>query len=123
MTTLMKRGACLDITGITGETLLHVAVSTHNPELVEVVLRTQSVNVLDLKGRTPLHYAYFTSTVVSKNTTSYMTKSVDVIRQLLEKGASETIVDSYGRVPKDYLSWSICEHETRWATGGFHNLS
>ena len=120
---LMKRGARVDTTDIAGKTLVHVAVTTYNPEMVEFVLRTQSVNVLDMKGRTPLHYAYFASTIASKKAEVCMTRSADVIRQLLEKGASETSVDSYGRTPKDYLSWSICEHESRWICRNFYTLS
>lgn len=38
----------------------------------------------------------------------------DIIRQLVEGGGSETIIDADGRIPKDYLNWSTDEHKRRW---------
>ena len=86
VTALMKRGARHDISDATGETLLHIAVSHIWPEVVEIVLRTQSVNALDMAGRSPLHHAYFTSAQASYGGLLYV-MTADVIRRLVDKGS------------------------------------
>ena len=122
LSALIKWGARLDVTDFTGKTPLHFAVSVGLPEVlvevVEVVLRTQNVDALDKKGRTPLHHIYFRLAEVSGPVTSaWNVKLADVIRRLVEAGASETILDADGRTPKDYLDWSTYEHFKKWDRG------
>ncbi|CAD6584369.1 MAG: hypothetical protein ASARMPRED_001750 [Alectoria sarmentosa] len=112
LTALIKRGARLDIRHPTGQTPLHFAFShlaVPEPDVVEVLMRTQEVNVIDIKGRTPLHYAYFKSAQEKWNTSI-----ADMIRQLIKGGASETIADADGKLPKDYSNWSTWEHGREW---------
>ena len=111
LTALIKRGARCDTTNSKGKSLLHFAILAPNPEpdVVKVVMQTQSVNVIDIKGRTPLHYAYLWS---AQN--HCKVSMADVIQLLIEGGAAETIVDAYGRVAKDYVDWSTDEHERNW---------
>lgn len=115
LTALIRRGARCNITNSKGKSLLHFAVLAplSEPNVVKVVMQTQSVNVVDVKGRTPLHYAYLWST---NNPTKHLESGhlTDVIRLLIEGGASEAIVDAYGRTPKDYLDCSTDEHERNW---------
>ena len=116
VTALMKRGARHVVTDATGETLLHIAVSHIWPEVVDIVLWTQSLNALDIAGRSPLHHAYFTSAQVSYGGLLYV-MTADEIRRLVDKGSSETIADSYGRIPKDYSGWCRPKHELEWDCG------
>ena len=117
VTELIKRGARCDSTDHMGRTSLHYAVLTPNtrPESVEVIMRTQEVDVVDTIGRTPLHYAYFrfarTVSICGSGDEHWETAIADVIRLLIEGGASETVVDAYGNFPKDYSDWSNLERE------------
>lgn len=118
LTALIKRGARLDIRHSTGQIPLHFAVSrpaVPEPDVVEVVMRAQEVNAIDIKGRTPLHHAYFRSAQLSVwSSGKRNTIIADVIRQLIKKGASETFADADGKIPKDYSNWSTWEHEREW---------
>ena len=110
--TLIKRGARFDFTVSTRKTPLHFAVSLESPpepDFVEAVMRTQRVDVIDILGRTPLHHAYWTSSLYTNphyvrhiDRPERMKLVFDVIRRLINGGASETIADAYGRIPKDY---------------------
>lgn len=114
---LIRRGARCDITDSIQKSLLHFVVSANfpQPNIVEVVMQLQNVNAVDVKGRTSLHYSYFWSAQFRLN--SYKDRNTgiaNVIRLLIEGGASETIVDADGRIPKDYLDWCTSEHGNDW---------
>ena len=96
---LINHGAPLDFTDFMGRTPLHCAIP--NPDVVEVVMQTQRVDVIDRKGRTPLHHAYFNYARNLKYHAGCQEIKL-VIRLLIEGGASETVTDVYGRVPKEY---------------------
>ncbi len=121
LTALIKRGARLDITDCMGRSPLHLAISPPKPDVVGVVIPAQRVDVVDVKGRTPLHYAYFNSAQVPVGFEIWPSEEwriaiADVIRQLVQGGASETIADADGRIPKDYSEWSTKEHGYQWIT-------
>lgn len=113
LTTLIERGACRDITDPKGKSLLHLAVLAPHPRpnVVEVVMQTQNVNVIDMRGRTPLHYAYYFWAAQRTNERNKI-KIAAVIRLLIEGGASETVVDADGKIPKYYLDWSPIERDS-----------
>ena len=111
-TALIKRGARLDITDSGGRSPLHLA---SEPHVVRVLLAAQGVDVVDVKGRTPLHYAYFHSAQVfdgfyNQRIEKWKIAIADIIRQLIKGGASETITDADGRIPKEYSNRSTHEH-------------
>lgn len=107
---LSKLGARRDVTDILGRTPLHFAVRSLRLEMVEVAMRGQEIDVTDINGRTPLHYAHFWSAQ-----REIFNEDGAVMRRLIEEGASETIADAHGRIPKDYyLNWSTYQHEPDW---------
>lgn len=119
LTALMKRGARLDVTDYWGKTPLHFAVSPEfppRPDVVEVVMPTQKVNAIDIAGRTSLHHSYHTSARISSSGFQVFqeTRIADVIQRLIEGGASETIADAYGRIPKDYAALFTWKHYDQW---------
>ena len=108
---LIKWGARLDVADCRGMTLLHSAVSSHLPSLVELAIQKQDVNAPDIKGRTPLHHAYYESTFnMQQLHTIYgivdcpetINEFATIIQSLVDAGASETAVDEDGKIPKDY---------------------
>ena len=104
---LIERGACPDIKDHMGNIPLHHAASRIHEDNSEVLLRVSDVNAQDSKGRTPLHHAYrktaFESTFSHEEIKA---KLPGAFGQLLEAGASDSVVDAYGRIPSDYLTWS-----------------
>ena len=126
---LIQQGADPGVTDFKGRTLLHLAVSSvdlkwtysHRAysipdlEIFEIAMRRQRIDVLDFKGRTPLHHAYFRSSQVLASEQARMAYFAVVIERLIEGGASETIVDSDGRIPRDYSSWTTDEDVLKWS--------
>lgn len=107
---LSKLGARRDVTDILGRTPLHFAVRPLSLEMVEVAMRGQEIDVTDINGRTPLHYAHFWSARYER-----FDEAATVMRRLIEEGASETIADAHGRIPKDYyLLWPTYHNEPDW---------
>ena len=103
LTALIKRGARCDIADCNGRSPLHCAISPPSPDVVEVLMQNQNVDVIDREGRTPLHNAYMWSAMFSMRRHRYWkTRFVHVIRLLIEGGASETIADVEGKLPKEY---------------------
>ena len=122
LTALIKRGARCDVTDSKQKSPLHFAVSAFSPQpnIVKLVMQTtQNFDVIDIRGRTPLHYAYFRSAQISGDDLleDWQPEITDVIRLLIEGGASQTIADEYGRIPKDYLSWSHYRYAIDWRSG------
>ena len=116
---LVKRGANLDLTDHLGKTALHFALDPpFKPprlDVIELVLRSQSVNARDIKGRTPLHDAYFRSAqFMHYFYKDWDSEMANVIARLIAGGASETIADADGRMPKDYSGWATRAHKNRW---------
>ena len=106
--TLIKRGARVDVTDSMGVTFLHYAVSQATPEIVAIAMQTQEIDKPDMYGRTPLHHAYYICGAREIRGEIFGNWKYDikiVIQQLLQGGASETIADAYGEVPKHYLDW------------------
>lgn len=116
---LVKRGANLNFTDRLGKTALHIALAPRfappRLDIIELLSRKQIINRRDLKGRTPLHHAYFRSAQLW----DYFDEEWDsemavVIERLIAVGASEDVADADGRVPKDYLSWTDRADKIRW---------
>ena len=114
---LMKRGARLNTADSEGRSALHYAIAAlpPKPDIVEVIVQEQTVNLIDIKGRTPLHYAHYESAQLSDSKLeNWKTRAAHVTRLLIEGGASDTMIDEEGRIPKDYLDWSTEVHRHDW---------
>ncbi|GFR05473.1 ANK_REP_REGION domain-containing protein [Trichonephila clavata] len=91
VTDLLNRGANIEAKGTKNETSLCVASNIGRSDIIELLLsKGASVNVRDIDGKTPLHYAAFTG------------KGVELI---LSKGASIEAKDKNGWTPLHYAAW------------------
>ena len=94
---LIEAGARVNARNNTGDTPLHNAAANGSyngaPDIVRLLIESKAdVNAVGLLGRTPLHMAVM---LPGKNTQ-------EVVRLLLDAGASEAIPDSDGKLPIDY---------------------
>jgi ankyrin repeat protein len=67
-------------------TALHYAILTSNLEIVDYLMRDSDVNAVDQKGRSPLHLAAEIG-------------DLDIVRQLIRRGAKIKANDKNGRTP------------------------
>ena len=116
---LIKRGANLDLTDRLGKTVLHFALNPRyaSPRLdvIELLLRKQTVNARDIEGRTPLHHAYFRSAQLWRYfDEEWNSEIAKVIERLIAFGADENIADAEGIMPKDCSDWSTRAHRYEW---------
>ena len=116
VTSLIQRGAPVNIADFMGKTPLHAAVWKVRPDNVKAILRAHKDDRMDRNGRTPLHYAYFMSDQPPFDSTfpSDEVGIAEVLRLLIDEAFSETAIDAYGRVPRDYAHCSTLEHYAGW---------
>ena len=69
-------------------TALHHTILTRNLEIADYLMRDSNVNVVDKKGRSPLHLAAEIG-------------DLDVVRQLIRRGAKIEVLDKNGQTPLD----------------------
>ena len=111
LNSLIDHGAPFDMKNDKGFTPLMIAAARGELETSKTLMKHgASLNAIDIKGRTPLHHACyqygrssFSRRQESKNRAAM---AIDVIRQLIENGASVAIADAHGRTAKRYLRWN-----------------
>ena len=79
----------------------------HGKDVDDAEIRKQIVNIRDIAGRTPLHHVYYLFGVGSlNNSTNVLVRSTDMLQKLIKEGASETVTDVDGKIPKGYSTFS-----------------
>ena len=75
-----------------GDSLLHIAAQLGDLNTVKLLVRAGlKIDALGEMGFTPLHYAY-------------QRKHVDIVAFLLKNGASQELMNYFGKVPGDYAN-------------------
>ncbi len=92
--TLLKAGASVNKKNNEGKTPFHYAGDRMNRELIHLLFSYNvDLNVQDNEGKTPLHYAVVRGP-----------RFIDLIEEIVEKGADFTIKDKKGKTPLDIAS-------------------
>ena len=114
LNSLIDYGAPFDLQNEKGFTPLMIAAARGELETSTALIKHgASLNARDIKGRTPLHHACYqydrSSFIPSRASKGRAATAINVIRQLIENGASVAIADAHGRTAKRYLRWSTIE--------------